>query len=252
MITIATVPLAKTFFIVIRLGVVFLFSPIEAFRLLPIHGRLLLVFALSLLIANYLPSISIDPSNHSELVIKGCFEACNGLILSLMVYLTFAIFQIAGQLIDTQMGLNAVAILNPIEHTYDPLSARLLMMLAVLFFFALNGHHQLLQALLFSFKLITPGQFILFDGFKPIVQQTAFMFSFGLMLSAPIIASLLMIDISSAILTRNMPQISSYFLTLPIKILLGLAMFGFLLDHINPMMEKAFQRCFHTFMEMMA
>jgi len=241
----AVSPLTTTFLVSIRLGTVLLFSPIEAFRLVPIHARLILVLMLSLLISNQLLSHTVDP-NELSLLLQGLAEFSNGLILSLSIYAAFAIFQIAGQLIDTQIGLNALALFNPVDHSHEPLSSRLLLMLAVLFFFAINGHHQLLNGLLVSFTVITPGKFALFDGFVPVIQQCSFMFSFAFMLASPIIIGLLIIDVSSALLTRNMPQVSTYFLALPIKIMLGLFILGLLLTVVNPVMEDAFQLCFQS------
>lgn len=251
MITLAVAPLTTTFLVAIRLGTVLLFSPIEAIRLLPIHTRLLLVFLLSTLVVANLALPAQNPDDLS-LFLSGVAELCNGLILSLSVYATFAVFQIAGQLIDTQMGLNSLAILNPSDHSHDPLSGRLLVMLAVLFFFAVNGHHQLVQGLLLSFMIIAPGQHALFHGFTPLIQHFSFMFSLSLMIASPIVFSLLLIDVCGAVITRNMPQISTYFLTLPIKIMLGYFVFSLLLNYVNPLMEKAFQLCFHSLNRVMS
>lgn len=245
MITIATAPLTTTFLVAIRLGTVLLFSPIEAIRLLPIHTRIFLVLILSMLIVSTV-SFPAEPPNDLTLLLSGLAEFCNGLLLSLSLYATFAVFQIAGQLIDTQMGLNSLAILNPTEKSHELLSSRLLVMLAVLFFFALDGHQRLLEALTYSFLIIAPGQPILFHGFTPIIKLFSCMFSLALMIASPVVFTLLMIDIAGAVLTRNMPQISTYFLTLPIKIMLGLLSFGMLLNYINPIMEKAFQLCFQS------
>lgn len=245
MITIAVTPLSTTFLVAIRLGTVLLFSPIEAIRLLPIHTRLVLVIILSMFIVTNI-SIPVEVPNDLTLLASGIAEFCNGLILSLGLYATFAVFQIAGQLIDTQMGLNALAILNPTEKSHELLSSRLLMMLAVLLFFALNGHHRLLEALAYSFLIIAPGQPVLFQGFTPIIQLFSSMFSLALMIASPVVFTLLIIDIAGAVLTRNMPQISTYFLTLPIKILLGFISFGMLLNYLNPVMEKGFQLCFQS------
>lgn len=251
MITIAVQPLTETLLVAIRLGTVLLFTPIEAIRLLPIHARILLVLMISLLIVGHLPS-SVLPADDISLALSSLAEFSNGLMLSLGIYAAFGVFQIAGQLIDTQMGLNALAILNPADHSHEPLSGRLLTMLAVLFFFALDGHHQLLQALLLSFKRIAPGQCVLFEGFVPVIQQCALMFSLALMLACPMMLSIMIIDLSGAVLTRNMPQINTYFLTLPIKIMLGLLMLSLLLNDINPLMQQAFQQCFQTLMQVMA
>ena len=251
MMTVAVTPLTTTFLVAIRLGTVLLFSPIEAIRLVPIHARLLLVFILSLFIVSNLTLPSTQP-NELSLLLGGIAEFSNGLILSISLYATCAAFQIAGQLIDTQMGLNSLAILNPTDHSHEFLSSRLLLMLAILFFFSINGHHQLIRGLSFSFTIIPPGELALLKGFIPIIQQISFMFSLAVMIASPLVISLFIIDISGAILTRNMPQISTYFLTLPIKIMLGFFMFFLMLNYLNPVIENAFSFCFQSWREMMS
>ena len=251
MMTIAVAPLTTTFLVAIRLGTVLLLSPIEAIRVLPIHARLLLVLILSTLVVTNL-SLSDLPSNELSLVVSGLSEFCNGLILSLSLYAAFAVFQIAGQLMDTQMGLNSLAIFNPADHSNESLSGRLLVMLGVLFFFAVGGHLKLVQGLLMSFMIIAPGQPALFNGYAPIIQQCSLMFSLSLMIASPVVIGLLVIDVAGAVLTRNMPQISTYFLILPIKIMLGLIIFGLLLTYINPAMDFVFASCFHSWKAVMS
>ena len=140
MIAIALPTLTATFFVTIRIGAVLLFTPIQAIRQLPTHARLLLVFIISVLLVRNL-SLTVTNSDELTLMASVIAEICNGLVLSLSLYAAFAVFQIAGQLIDTQMGLNSLAILNPGDHSYDPLTSRILTMFAGLFFFSLNGHH---------------------------------------------------------------------------------------------------------------
>lgn len=246
MIKLAAAPLETLFLITIRLGMVLLFSPIDAIRLLPIHARLFLVFTLSALILSNIPTPEHTLTT-TTLVVGGIAECANGLVLSLSLYAAFAVFQIAGLWIDTQIGLNTAAIFNPASREHEPLSGRLLVMLAVLYFFSLNGAHHLLMGLVLSFKLIAPGELNLFSGFKPITQHFAMAFSLSLMIASPIIVSLMIIDLASAVLTRNMPQISTYFLTLPIKILMGLLLLSLLLSVIRPLMDTVFQVCFQSF-----
>ncbi len=150
------------------------------------------------------------------------------------------------------MGLNSLAIFNPVSHGNESLSGRLLVMLAVLFFFAAGGHLKLVQGLVMSFMIIAPGQLMLLNGYAPIIHQCTLMFSLSLMVASPVVIGLLIIDIAGAVLTRNMPQISTYFLILPIKIMLGMVIFGFLLTYINPLTDYVFTSCFQSWNEVMA
>ena len=251
MITIAVAPLTTTFLVAIRLCTVLLLSPIEALRVVPIHARLLFVLILSALIASHL-NIKTESYSEIALAIAGLSEFCNGLILSLTLYAAFGVFQIAGELMDAQMGLNSQAIFNPTDHSHEPLSARLLMMLAVLYFFAVGGHFKLMQGLVFSFMIIPPGQLDLLNGYIPVIQQCSMLFSLSIMMASPVVIGLLIIDISAAILNRNMPQISTYFLTLPIKIMLGLIIFKMLLTYNNPAIDYVFSSCFQSWKAVMA
>lgn len=251
MMTVAVAPLTTTFLVAIRLGTVLLLSPIEAIRVLPIHTRLLLVLILSMLVVANL-SLPDLPPDELSLVASSIAEFCNGLIVSLSLYAAFAVFQIAGQLMDTQMGLNSLAIFNPADHSNEPLSGRLLVMLAVLFFFAAGGHLKLVQGLVMSFMIIAPGQLSLLNGYVPILQQCSLMFALGIMIASPVVIGLMIIDIAGAVLTRNMPQISTYFLTLPIKIMLGLIIFGLMLTYVTPAMDYVFTSCFQSWTTVMA
>lgn len=255
MINIAVSTLTSVFLIAIRIGTVIFFAPIQAIRTLPIHTRLFLILMFSLLIANYLSQTTHPVQNITlsslSLGVCGITEFCNGLLLSLSIHAAFAIFHIAGFLIDTHLGLNTLAILNPTEHTHELLSSRLLMMLAVLFFFAMNAHHQLFMGLLHSFTIIPPGSPVVFHNFSRFLEQFSWMFAISFMIASPIIISLLIVDITGGILTRNMPQINLYFLTLPIKMMLGLLIFKLLLTHIRPLMAIVFERCFQSWQAIM-
>ncbi|WP_028388046.1 flagellar biosynthetic protein FliR [Legionella fairfieldensis] len=250
MINVAMPTLTAFFLVAIRTGVILLFTPIQAIRQLPVSIRLILVLGLSALFVSNL-SLTIEFPNQTALFASSLIELSNGLILLLSFYAAFAVFQIAGQLIDTQTGFNSLAIFNPGDQSQDPLMSRLLIMLAVLFFFSINGHHWLIQGLACSFLSIPLGELTLFNHFSLIISQFSFMFILGLMIASPIVTGLLLIDLCSAILTRNMPQISTYFLALPVKILFGFFLLTLMLSYINPLMERAFVRCFQIWHQVM-
>ncbi len=156
----------------------------------------------------------------------------------------FAVFNIAGYLMDTQIGLNAMALFNPTEHSHDPLSARFLNLLATLFFLGMNGHHWLLRGIADSLQVAAPGQLFLTADYRLLIKHAGLMFSLAFMLASPIMLGLFLVDTSAALLTRNMPQISTYFLLLPLKIMLGLALFMATLNYFQPFYEHAMMLLF--------
>ena len=237
------------FFIAIRLSAVLLFTPIQAIRQLPIHIRLLLVFIFSILFIGNTPNTAL---NNNHLLISGLVEFANGLILATSLYAAFAVFQIAGQIIDTQMGLNSLLLFKPDEHGQESVTGHLLSMLALLFFFSIDGHLWLFKGLCFSFTIIPPGTLSLFAGISPVLKQFSFMFSLSLMIASPIIIALVTLECASAILTRNIPQMNSYFFVLPLKIILGFIILILMLEYMNPLAQLAFESCFSTWQELMS
>lgn len=242
--------LSNLFFIVIRLGTVLLFTPIQAIRQLPVHPRLMLVFTLSLLVMQYVPENT--QQEHLTTLLGAVAEFANGLILATSVYACFAIFQIAGQMIESGIGLNTLALFNPSEHQQEPLSSLLLTMLSILLFFGLDGHVWLFKGLVYSFTIIPPGEISIFTHFTAVIQQFGFMFTMAFMIASPMIMTLLIIDLCGAVMTRNMPQVSPYFLTLPIKIMVGLMIFSLMLNQLNPITYSVFNTFFKTWQDIMS
>ncbi|CAM2804771.1 flagellar biosynthetic protein FliR [Legionella worsleiensis] len=248
--TLSVAWLTQLLLITIRLGTVLLFTPIQAIRQLPITIRLLLLFSISVLMTSNLKEYA--SFDESKLILGGIAEFANGVILASGLFAAFAVFQIAGQLIDNETGLNSLALFNPAEHSQDPLSSRLISMLAVLFFFNLDAHLLLLKGLSYSFIIIPPGTIALFPGFTPVIKQFGFMFTVGFMIASPVILALLAIDLFGGLITRNIPQINTYFLILPLKICLGLFLLSLMLGSLYPIVNEVFELCFQTWQELMS
>lgn len=239
------------FLVAIRLSPLLVLSPIQAIRQLPISLRLILLFIISILLVSNL-SLEVPIADEATLFLETLAEFANGLTLSMSLYAAFAVFQIAGYLIDAQIGLNLITLFNPAEHSHVPLSSHLLTMLAVLVFFSLNCHHWLIQGLAYSLRLIPPGRFLLWTSLTQLMKPFSLMFSFAFMLASPILIGLLALEICGALLTRNMPQFSSYFLILAIKILFGFLLLAFSLNYLSPVIERIFHLCFQSWLEVIA
>jgi flagellar biosynthetic protein FliR len=234
-------------FVAIRLGAIFFFIPIQAIRQLSSITRLMLIFSLSLLIQLNTKSTPID-----HLFFRALAEFANGLLLATSLCASFAIYQIAGQLIDNQIGLNTLAFFKPDEEGQESLSSRLLSMIAVLLFFGSNGYIWLFKGLSYSFIITPPGALILFNGLDPILKQFGFMFSISFIIASPIVIALITIDFCSALICRTMTQVNPYFLTLPLKITLGFLMFIMMLQYMTPLTDMIMERCFNTWLEVLS
>lgn len=224
----------------IRLAGILLLTPITPIRQLPVNVRASFILLLSAIIVSGL-GLNLQFASEIDLIASGSVEIINGLILSLTVFALFGIYQIAGLLIDSQMGLNATTVFNPQANSHEPIMGSYLTLLAVLLFFTSGGHRYFFQALAFSFVQLPPGTLLVTAGIKPALAQFSQLFTMGLIIAAPIVFSLLIVDICAGLITRNMPQVSVYFVTLPVKILLGFVLLYFSLTYYQPFVSRAYQ-----------
>ncbi|MBT4763068.1 MAG: flagellar biosynthetic protein FliR [Bdellovibrionaceae bacterium] len=150
-------------------------------------------------------------------------EVLIGLSLGFLSRMFFYIMSIAGQIISVSMGLSGAQLMNPATGARSTPMSQLQVMLASLFFLAIHGHHMLLIALTESFKIIKISElyisFEAFGTFGVLVQRITLI---GVQLSAPVLISILIMNVVMAIIGRAVPQINVLITSLPVNILVGL------------------------------
>lgn len=146
-----------------------------------------------------------------------------GLIIGFASYLVFAAIQMAGALVDMQIGFSIVSVLDPQSGMQLPLLGTFKYLLALLLFLAINGHHVILAALSESFQRVPISSAIAHDAV--VVQVTnmfaaAFVFAFKMAL--PVLVTLLLLDVAFGIMARTVPQMNVFIVGWPAKIVVGL------------------------------
>jgi flagellar biosynthesis protein FliR len=150
-------------------------------------------------------------------------EVIIGLIMSQAAHLFFYTITVASDLISTSLGISSAHMFNPtIASTATPID-NLFYAMAVLFFLLINGHHMFLTGLIQSYDIIPVSEWSL--GLKSLgdfVLSVRQVILLGLQLAAPIVVSILLINISLAIIGRAVPQINVLVTSMPVNILAGL------------------------------
>lgn len=153
----------------------------------------------------------------------------------------FSALLLAGQLIDTHIGFGVVNVLDPHHNIQIPLIGNFYNVLALVLFFAMNGHHSLIRLLVYSYEVMPPGK-VSIDSNISIVILGMFIeyFVLGVKLAVPVIASAFLAEVVFGILIRVMPQMNIFIIGLPFKILLGLAMLFFMIPVYVNLFEGVF------------
>lgn len=240
-----TVGLLSVLFVALRLGVLFYFSPIDAFGRIP--RRFVVMFSLVLAgVLVFVLDIRMPAENLtiSGLALTGMYELANGLAMVMGVYVAFTAFMVAGQLIDAQTGFAAAAILNPTTNVQEPVFGVVLQLLAIALFFLMGMHRLMLEGIARSFSLAPLGAVVSTADMPAMLSRFGLMFIYGLVIAAPVLVALLMLDAGVAMMSRTMPQMNIYFVTLPLRIAVGLAVMAFTVRYLLPLFETLFREIF--------
>ncbi len=208
-----------TFFVVlIRVGLVLAFLPVFGSAQVPNIFKVGLVVGLS---ATLTPLVSVQVARQDHLLLYLATELILSVGLAMVVRLVFFGVDIAGQMMSTTMGLSMATVFNP-EIGQSTELARFYSILAILLFLSLNLHHQVIFALLESFRYIPGGEFQSRGFVWPFVALVGRMFVFGVKVSLPVVIVMMIVNVVLGILYKVIPQFNLFFVGYPLYIGLGI------------------------------
>jgi len=153
----------------------------------------------------------------------------------------FAAVLAAGEYISLQMGLSFAAFFDPSSGGQTMVVGRLLNMLAMLLFLAVDGHLLMLAALADSFQALPISDAPLASqGWLALALQGSHIFTSGLMLALPLVTALLTLNLAMGILNRASPQFSIFAVGFPLTLLAGIALMALQVPHLLQMLEPRF------------
>jgi flagellar biosynthesis protein FliR len=229
----------------IRLGAALVLTPIFGTANMPAPFRVLFVVGMSAVLVSALPIDAASlPVTVPALVVASLSELVLGALMAFGIFTAFAVFLLAGRIMDIQMGFGVATIIDPSNRTQSPLIGTFLNMLAIALFFAIDGHHLILRGLAFSLERVPPGTFVTSVDPAIVIAQFGGMFVYAVALAAPVLFVILLLDVVLAVMARSMPQMNVFIVSLPLKILVGLITLAISLNYIGPLVARIFEDLF--------
>jgi flagellar biosynthetic protein FliR len=188
---------------------------------IPAPVRVVVALTLGALLAAGASTTAALPASALEFAAAAAGEVAIGAAFALGFLAAYAATQIAGRVLDIQMGFGVAAILNPQTQIASSLIGSILGMVAVAVFLGLDGHHVLIRALALSVNAFPPGGPLQAVDWSQVPKGASIMFGYGLMLAAPVMCALLLADLALAVFARSMPQLNIFVLGFALKIMLG-------------------------------
>ena len=166
-----------------------------------------------------------EPRGLFDLAIHIATDAAIGLAIAFAVRLIFTAVQVAGTMVDFQMGFGVVNVIDPQTQAQVSITAQFQNILAVLIFLASDAHHFIIGAVVQSFDLINLAQ-VDFSNVTPelILRYFSTMFVIAIKIAAPIMAILFFLSVGLGLVARTVPQMNVFIVGFPLQIGVGLLM----------------------------
>lgn len=166
-------------------------------------------------------------------------EALIGMLFGFITGILFYAIQFAGHFISFQMGFAMVQVIDPQSQERVPIIGQFYFILSILLFLLINGHHLVLNVLVESFSIVPIGTGVLsreLTGSLTLIGGRVFVLA--VKIASPILVTLFLTDVMMGIIARTVPQMNVFFVSLPLKIGLGLMLVVMTLSSFPWLIEK--------------
>ena len=175
----------------------------------------------------------------SELFALMLREGLIGMLFGFITGILFYAIQFAGHFISFQMGFAMVQVIDPQSQERVPIIGQFYFILSILLFLLINGHHLVLTLLVESFRMVPIGTAVLSgELIGSLTHMGGRVFILAVKIASPILVTLFLTDVMMGIIARTVPQMNVFFVSLPLKIGLGLTLVVMTLSMFPWLIEK--------------
>ena len=202
--------------ILLRVGIFINLFPVFGGRQLPLQFRAGFAVFMALLLT---PTVNLEiVENHIPMIIVR--EIFIGIAMGLTVRFVFLAVNMAGTFISQTIGMSIATTFNP-EMGQSTLIAEAYGIMAMLIFFTMDAHHDLIFIFVKSFELLPVGQLKVEAMILQVLSMGTGLFVLGLKIAAPVMVGILVTYLLSGFLYKVAPQMNIFFVIMPLNIFLG-------------------------------
>lgn len=196
------------------------FASIFSIRAVNLRLRILISFGLTVFISMQIDIPKLDPA--TVLGLKEIFnQIFIGFSMAMVMQLATAALVIAGQALSGSMGLTMANLIDPTLGNV-PVLSQFFTLLGTLVFLAIGGHLIVFGILLESFQQFPIGQSLMTQDFMgKMISWSAMMFVASLLISLPVLITLLFVNIGLGFVTRAAPSLNIFSVGFPAMVVSG-------------------------------
>lgn len=210
----------------LRLGSAIMLMPGFMSSYISINIRLCTALTLTIVLIPIIsPSLPIAPQNTTTLLTYILQEITIGVFLGVIMQVLYYALNLAGSLAGQAIGFGNAQIFDPTSQTQSIVVETFFSIIAITIIFLTDIHHLMISAIVDSYYLFPVEEPL---PWGDMANQTSKMinssFIMGFKLGSPFVAFTIIFYTGMGLVSRLMPQLNIFFLSLPLQIYLGLGL----------------------------
>ena len=216
----------KFILVFLRIGSALMLMPGFSASYINVRQRLSIALAISLVLVPFLSDkLPPQPSDTLECIQMYFFEIIYGIFFGVIMQILFSALNLCGNFIGQAIGFSNAQIFDPAFQTQSIVIETFLTILALTVVFVTDLHHLMLSAVIDSYTLFPVGSPLPVADFSNFASQSLNeSFIMGFKIGSPFIAFSIVFYVGMGLVSRLMPQLNIFFLSLPLQIYLGVGL----------------------------
>ena len=220
--------------VVVRPGALVMTAPVFGGA----HIQPMIRVGLSVLLALMVAPLIAPPPADIGLTLLVAREMVIGFSIGLALRIVMSAAELAGYLVGFQAGFSIAAIIDPQQGVRNNIVAVMYASLALFVFFGVNGHHAILVALVDSYAALPIGGGAVDASLvASVAGALGLIFRVGMQMAAPVVFSLLVVELGLGLIARVAPAMNLMVLGFPVRVLAGLIAMAMAVGVIPPLLR---------------
>ncbi len=210
----------------LRLGAAIMLMPGFMSSYVNANVRLSIALALSVvLIPAISPHLPAQPTDLATFIAYILQEIAVGIFFGVIMQILYAALSLTGSFAGQAIGFGNAQIFDPTFQTQSVVVETFLSIIALTIIFITDIHHLMISAVVDSYHLFPVGASLPWGDFaNQLSSSLNASFIMGFKIGSPFVAFTIVFYTGMGLVSRLMPQLNIFFLSLPLQIYLGLGL----------------------------
>ena len=217
-----------------------------------VNGKIRLGIAVCLsiilmpILSNELPEFQKNFSQAIQIMI---FEISYGIFIGIFMQILMAAINLAGNLAGQAIGFSNAQMFDPAFQQQSIIIDTFLTLISLTLIFVTDLHHLMISGIVESYTLLPAGSALPTGDLSESISQTINKsFIIGFKLGSPFVAFSIIFYVGMGLLSRLMPQLNIFFLSMPLQIYLGIGLVFLTLPVIVVWFCRYYEEGLHLFL----